>query len=269
MRTALYKIISDAVQKALRPLARDVREIDKLKVSRKGIGDFVTSADTRTEFILKKELGAARPDFGFIAEESDEVVGKDKSHFWIIDPIDGTTNFMHSVPHFSISIALCHKDDIIAAYIFDPLKNEEFYAEKGRGAYLNGDRMRVSHKTELSESLIGTGLPFVGCTGFEEVLKELAIIMPRTAGIRRMGSAALDMAYVAAGRYEAYWERNINIWDIAAGALLVQEAGGKLSKIDGTMPKTLPELLKGKDIYASNGVLHNTFGDLLKKAKNS
>ena len=253
MQSALYKVMSNAVQKALRPLGRDIREIEKLQVSRKGVGDFVTGADTRTERILKEELSKARPAFGFITEESDNVVGKDRDHNWIIDPIDGTTNFMHGIPHFAICIALQYKGNIIASYIFDPMKSEEFFAEKGRGAYLNNDRLRISGRSNFAETLLATGLPFIGCEGFERVEKEVHTIMPKTTGIRRMGAASLDLAYVAAGRFDGYWEHNLKIWDIAAGILLVTEAGGTVTTTSGT-----DEMLKTGDICATNGHIHKT-----------
>jgi len=261
MQSALYKVMSSAVQKALRPLGRDIREIEKLQVSRKGIGDFVTGADTRTERILKEELSKARPAFGFITEESENVTGKDRDHFWVIDPIDGTTNFMHGIPHFGISIALQYKGNIIASYIFDPMKGEEFFAEKGRGAYLNNDRLRVSSRQDFSETLLGTGLPFIGCEGFERAEKEVAAIMPKTTGVRRMGAASLDLAYVAAGRFDGYWEHNLKVWDIAAGLLLVTEAGGQVTTTTGEN-----DMLATGDVCATNGAIHSTLLDILAKS---
>ncbi|MEM6602664.1 MAG: inositol monophosphatase family protein [Pseudomonadota bacterium] len=261
MQSALYKVISQSVEKALRPLGRDIREIEKLQVSRKGPGDFVTGADTRTERIIKEGLSKARPAFGFIAEEGENSVGSDKDHNWIIDPIDGTTNFMHGIPHFGISVALQHKDEIIAGYIFDPAKGEEFFAEKGKGAFLNGDRLRVSGRTDLSECLIGTGLPFIGCEGHDRTEREISSIMPKTAGIRRMGAASLDLAYVAAGRYDAYWEHNLKVWDIAAGILIVKEAGGSITTTSGNQ-----DMLKTGDILASNQHIHSDIQKLLAAA---
>lgn len=253
--------MSSAVQKALRPLGRDIREIEKLQVSRKGVGDFVTNADTRTERMLKEELAKARPAFGFITEESENVTGKDRNHFWVIDPIDGTTNFLHSIPHFGISIALQFKGEIIASYIFDPLKSEEFFAEKGRGAYLNNDRLRVSSRQEFSETLLGTGLPFIGCEGFDRAEKEVRAVMPKTTGIRRMGAASLDLAYVAAGRFDGYWEHNLKAWDIAAGLLLVTEAGGQVTTTTGGN-----DMLATGDVCATNGRIHKELITLLDKA---
>lgn len=260
METALYRVMSGAVQKTLRGIGRDFREIERLQISFKGASDFVTEADLRTERILKEELAKARPAFGFITEESDPVVGKDPDHHWIIDPIDGTTNFIHGIPHFGICIALRHKDEIIAAFTYDPMKNEEFFAEKGRGFYLNRARVNVSRQKDMRRALLGTGFPFHGCEGHERTLREAARFMPLTAGLRRNGAAALDMAYVACGRFDAYWEHNgLNIWDIAGGLLMVREAGGTVTDVNGGL--NIPE----NGVLASNGKLHPEMLEHLKQ----
>lgn len=263
MHSALYRVIHSAVEKTLRPLSRDIREIEKIQINQKAVGDFVTSADQRTETILKKELLKARPHFGFITEESPKQIGSDPNQFWVIDPIDGTTNFMRSIPHFSISIALVNQEEIIAGYIFDPIKNECFYAEKGRGAFLNDERIIVSKREELKHTVLGTGLPFIGCTGHDQAIEEVKLFSKKTIGIRRMGAASLDLAYVAAGRYDGYWERNLKIWDIAAGLLLVQEAGGNISSLS-EKPEESP--LKTGHVLASNGKIHHAMKEILSQA---
>ncbi|MFT6071874.1 MAG: myo-inositol-1(or 4)-monophosphatase [Alphaproteobacteria bacterium] len=251
LNSALYNVIIGAVQKALRPLGRDFREIEKLQITKKGVSDFVTSADIRTEQILVDALKEARPKFGFITEETGVIDGKDKDHIWIIDPIDGTTNFMHGIPHFAIAVALQYKSEVIAALTFNPITGEEFYAEKGKGSYLNGHRIRISSRIDMESSLFATGLPFKGCEGLPLALKETEAFLNETAGIRRCGSAALDLAYVACGRFEGYWERNLHIWDIAGGILLVTEAGGKVT----SLVKDADPMQNGH-IIASNKLLH-------------
>lgn len=259
--SALYHVISGAIQKALRPLGRDFREIEKLQINKKGVADFVTSADIRTEKILIDNLKEARPKFGFITEETGIIAGKDKDHIWIIDPIDGTTNFMHGIPHFAIAIALQFKGEVIAAITFNPITGEEFYAEKGKGTYLNGYRVRVSSRTSLESSLFATGLPFKGCEGLPLALKETELFLTETAGVRRFGAASLDLAYVACGRYEGYWERNLKIWDIAGGILLVNEAGGMISSLNkGEKPED------NGCILASNKVMHSDMQRILDRA---
>lgn len=256
--SALYNVMIGAVQKALRPLGRDFREIEKLQITKKGVADFVTSADIRTEQILIDELKVARPNFGFITEESGVIKGKDKDHIWIIDPIDGTTNFMHGIPHFAIAIALQYKGEVIAALTFNPISGEEFYAEKGKGAYLNGQRIRVSSRNDLESALLATGLPFKGCDGLDKALAETSAFLKQTSGVRRFGAASLDLAYVACGRVDGYWERNLKLWDLAGGILLVTEAGGKISS-----------LVKGENafenghIIASNGYIHDYMTSVL------
>ncbi len=232
----LHKIMSDAATKAARTVIRDFNELEKLQVSRKGTADFVTAADLKSEQVLRQELARARPGFAFLAEESGASGNSESDHCWVIDPIDGTTNFMHGLPHFSITFGLLHNNEVIAGIVFDPLKNEEFFAEKGRGAFLNGFRIKVSGRTDPTQALIGMGLPFGGCTpqSFEQSMRELARVMPQVAGVRRLGTASLDLAYVACGRFEGYWERGLKPWDMVAGQLLVREAGGVVTDMTGT-----------------------------------
>ena len=201
-------------------------------MKRKGPGDFVSAADLRAEQALFEALMKARPGYGFLGEERGMVEGTDKSHTFIVDPIDGTTNFIHAMPHFAITVALEREGEIQAGVTFNPITNELFWAEKGKGAYLNDQRIRVSGRRDLADCLIGTGLPFIGRPGHGQTIKEVHAIGQRVAGIRRLGSAALDLAWTAAGRYDAFWERNLQPWDVATGLLLITEAGGVVSGID-------------------------------------
>lgn len=228
----VVQVMIDAVRKAARPMLRDFGEVAALQVSRKGPGDFVSAADLKAEQTLYEVLMKARPGYGFLGEERGLVEGTDKSHTFIVDPIDGTTNFLHAMPHFAITVALEREGEIQAGVTFNPITNELFWAEKGKGAFLNDARIRVSGRRELADCLIGTGLPFIGRPGHGQTIKEVHAIGQRVAGIRRLGSAALDLAWVAAGRYDAFWERNLNPWDVAAGILLVTEAGGVATGID-------------------------------------
>ena len=222
----------DAVKKAARPMMRDFGEVAALQVSRKGPGDFVSAADLKAEQTIFEALMKARPGYGFLGEERGLVEGTDKSHTFIVDPIDGTTNFIHAMPHFAVTIALERDGEIQAAVTYNPIISEMFWAEKGKGAFLNDARIRVSGRRELADCLIGTGLPFIGRPGHGQTIKEVHAVGQRVAGIRRLGSAALDLAWVAAGRYDAFWEHNLKPWDVAAGLLMVTEAGGVVSSID-------------------------------------
>lgn len=228
----VVQVMIDAVRKAARPMLRDFGEVAQLQVSRKGPGDFVSAADLKAEQTLYELLMKARPGYGFLGEERGLVEGSDKSHTFIVDPIDGTTNFLHAMPHFAVTVALEREGEIQAGVTFNPIINELFWAEKGKGAFLNDQRIRVSGRRELADCLIATGLPFIGRPGHGQTIKEVHAIGQRVAGIRRLGSAALDLAWVAAGRYDAFWERNLNPWDVAAGLLLVTEAGGVATGID-------------------------------------
>jgi myo-inositol-1(or 4)-monophosphatase len=223
-----------AVEKASKILIRDFGELEKLQVSLKGPSDFVTNSDKKVEKIIIEELTKSRKKFSILSEEIGEVKNSDKENYWIIDPIDGTTNFLHGIPHFAISIALKSKEEIVSGLIFDPIKNEMFYAEKNNGAYFNNQRIRVSKKKNLNECLFATG-------GKDKVNYNL--------NTRKSGSAALDMAYVGAGRYDGYFQKNLNIWDIAAGIIILKEAGGKINDIDYSSNEVIKVLAGSNSIY--------------------
>ena len=230
--SANLNIMQMAARAAARSLVKDFREVEQLQVSSKGPGDFVSRADIAAEEILKEQLMGARPTYGWFAEEGEEIEGEDPTRRWIVDPLDGTTNFLHGMPHWAISIALEHKGKIVSAVVYDPAKDEMFFAEKGLGAYVNNERLRVSGRRSMIECVFATGLPFGGRRELPETLQDLARLLPATAGVRRWGVASLDLAYVAAGRYDGFWERGLQPWDIAAGTLLVTEAGGFLEAMD-------------------------------------
>ncbi len=236
--SANLNLMIKAARKAGRSLVKDFREVENLQVSTKGPGDFVSRADREAERIIKEELLGGRPTYGWLGEETGSADGADPTRRWIVDPLDGTTNFLHGMPHWSVSIALEHKGEIVSGVVFDPAKDEMFWAEKGAGCWLNDNRrLRVSGRRTMSEAVFATGVPFGAKATLPAMLQDLARLMPACAGVRRWGSAALDLAYVAAGRYEGYWERELNAWDIAAGILLVREAGGMVSGIrDGADP---------------------------------
>jgi len=224
----------DAARKAARGLARDFGEVTELQVSKKGAADFVSAADLKAEQTLFELLSKGRPGYGFLMEERGVVEGTDKSHTWIVDPLDGTTNFLHAIPHFAVNIALEREGaGVVAAVTFNPITNEMFWAEKGKGAYVSDKRLRVAARTRLDEALLGTGIPFLGHGQHGKFLKELHQVSQRVAGVRRYGSAALDLAWVAAGRLDGFWERDLKPWDIAAGLLLVTEAGGRVTDAEG------------------------------------
>jgi myo-inositol-1(or 4)-monophosphatase len=257
-RSPLVTVMVQAAYKAARGLVRDFGEVEQLQVSRKGPADFVSSADHRAEETLVEDLRRARPDFGFLLEEGGAVKGTDSSNRWIIDPLDGTTNFLHGVPHFAISIGLERDGKMFAGVIYDPLRDELFAAEAGGGAFLNSKRLRVSARTQMSEALIATGMPFKGRVSHPEYPAMLEAVTGQAAGVRRFGSAALDLAYVAAGRFDGFWEFALSPWDIAAGLVILREAGAMVSDVEGgeTMMET-------GDILASNGRLHNDLRRLL------
>ena len=261
LRTALWTVMTGAAQKAAKGLRRDFGEVEQLQVSHKGPSDFVSAADIKAEKVLRAELAKARPRFGFLMEEGGEVKGEDGHHRWIIDPIDGTTNFLHGIPHFAISIGLEMDGDIIAGLIFNPITDEMFYAEKGKGAFLNDKRLRVSSRNNLLDSVIATGIPFHGRPGHKPFLKQLERVMGGVAGIRRMGAASLDLAYVAAGRCDGFWEIGLQPWDIAAGIILVREAGGYITEIDGGK-----NALYTGNVLAANPKLHKQLSDILTAA---
>mgnify|MGYP001627858610 CR=1 FL=1 len=257
--SANLNIMLKAARKAGRSLVKDFREVENLQVSVKGAGDFVTKADIAAEAILKEELLGARPTYGWLAEEGGEIEGEDPTRRWIVDPLDGTTNFLHGLPHWAISIALEHKGKIVAGVIYDAAKDEMFFAEKGAGAWMNETRIRVSGRNRLIESVFATGLPFGGRTDLPEVLQDLARLSPAVAGVRRWGAAALDLAYVAAGRYEGYWERRLNAWDVAAGIILVKEAGGLIEAID-------PEdkIVESGEVLCANEPVYEKFAKIIR-----
>jgi len=248
-----------AARKAGRALIRDFGELENLQISKKGPADFVSTADSRTERILIEELTKARPGYGFLVEEGGAIEGRDKTHRFIIDPIDGTTNFLHGIPQFAISIGLEREGQLVSALIFNPVTDEMYLAEKGHGAYLNDRRLRVAARQNLSDILVASGAPFLGKEGRDVFLTELNGVIASTAGMRRFGSAALDLAWVAAGRFDAFWERNLKPWDIAAGILIVREAGGVVSDMDGR-----DSMLDSGHILAANDALHRSLLDLLR-----
>ena len=231
--SAVMTVMMNAARKAARGLRRDFGEIEALQVSKKGAADFVTAADTRAEQAIFEELSKARPKYGFVMEERGEVEGADNSNRWVVDPLDGTTNFLHGLPQYAISIALERDRQPYAGVVYNPATDELFWAEKGEGAFMNDRRLRVSKRGDLESALFATGLPFKGRPGRDLSLKETDRVLSETAGVRRYGAAALDLAYVAAGRFDAYWERGLNNWDVAAGVVLVREAGGVVSEIEG------------------------------------
>ncbi len=261
-RSPIINVMARAADKAARGLKRDFGEVEQLQVSMKGPADFVSTADHKAEKVLREELGRARPNFGFLLEESGVIPGSDPQHRWIVDPLDGTTNFLHGLPHFAISIALERDGEIIAGLVFDPLKDETFWAEKGAGAYLNHRRIRVSSRRKPEEALVATGMPYHGHGTPGEFIAQLDAVMDSVAGIRRLGAAALDLAYVAAGRYDAFWEEHLSPWDIAAGMLLVREAGGYVSKTDGG-----DDVLGTGSVLAANDQLHLPMLRLLRQAQ--
>jgi myo-inositol-1(or 4)-monophosphatase len=259
--SANLNIMIKAARRASRSLVRDFGEVEQLQVSAKSPGDFVSRADHRSEELVREELVTARPNYGWLAEESAEVPGADPTRRWIVDPLDGTTNFLHGLPHWAVSIALEHKREIVSAVVYDPIKDEMFTAEKGAGAYLNDRRLRVSGRRDPIEMIFATGIPFGGSPELPATLRELAALTPRTAGIRRWGAAALDLAYVAAGRLDGFWERGLHPWDVAAGLLLVREAGGFAGTLeDGGDP------LAGPSIVAANANVFETLRKILRSA---
>ena len=233
LRSALLNVMVAAARKAARGLKRDFGEIEKLQVSLKGPANFVSSADRRAEEVLRAELAKARPGYGFLGEEGGHQEGSDKTHRWIVDPLDGTTNFLHGIPQFAISIALERAGTIVAGIVYNPANEELFVAERGKGAFLNDQRLRVAARQRLAEAVVACGLPHLGRGDLAQFRKEFAAVQEKVAGIRRFGAAALDLAWVAAGRLDAFWERNLSPWDMAAGLLMVREAGGFVSDLDG------------------------------------
>jgi myo-inositol-1(or 4)-monophosphatase len=261
IRSPLITVITDAVMKASRALKRDFGEVENLQVSRKGPGDFVSAADRRAEQILREALEKARPGYGFMLEEGGVVEGTDKSHRWHVDPLDGTTNFLHGVPQFAISVGLEREGQIVAGAIYDPIKDEMFIAERGKGAYLNNRRIRVAARSDMADALVGCGMPHIGRGDHGRFLRESSVIMSHAGGLRRFGSAALDLAYVACGRLDVFWERDLNSWDMAAGIVLIREAGGFVSDAEGGSNP-----IETGTIACGNEMLHRELLRLLKSA---
>ena len=265
--SANLNVMIQAVKRAGRGLMRDFGELENLRLSQKGAADFVSTADTNSEKTLREYLLKVRPRYGFLQEESGEIKGDDTSHRWIIDPLDGTMNFLHAVPHFAISLALQEDQEIIAGVIYNPATSDLFYAEKGNGAWMltasGSSRLHVSTRSALNESVVVTGIPHLGHGNAERFTAQLMPMMTKTGGVRRMGAASLDLAYVAAGRFECYWEEDIKPWDIAAGMLMVREAGGRVCTTSGVeTPKTV---LTDGTILASNSLQYEVFKNLIVK----
>jgi len=259
LNSANINVMVKSCRKASKTVIRDFGEIENLQVSLKGPGDFVTNCDKKVEKILIDELLKARPSYSILSEEIGEI-NNDDSFKWIIDPIDGTSNFLHGVPHFAISVGLEHNKEIICGIIYDPIKDEMFTAEKGNGSYMNNQRMRVSSRSKLEDCMIFTGGPKREAKNRELALKEyykfsIKILTP----IRKLGSASLDMAYVAAGRCDGFWQRNLNYWDIAAGIILVKEAGGFVTDFNGEN-----EYIQNKTILATNAKINKEMIEILK-----
>jgi myo-inositol-1(or 4)-monophosphatase len=250
-----------AARKAARALARDFGEVENLQVSLKGPGNFVCAADRRAEEILHRELAKARPGYGFLMEERGRIAGSDSKHEWVVDPLDGTTNFLHGVPMFAISIALVRESVPVAGVIFNPVSDELFVAERGRGAFLNDRRLRVAARRELSDCLVCCGIPHQGRGDPVRFRKEFAAMQEHVAGVRRTGAAALDMAWVAAGRFDAFWERGLSAWDLAAGLLLVREAGGFATDLEGG-----DAILEKGSVIAGNELIHRALLAVLTAA---
>ncbi|WP_193174958.1 inositol monophosphatase family protein [Oricola nitratireducens] len=259
-RSALMNVMVQAVMKAGRGLSRDFGEVQNLQVSVKGPGDFVSQADMRAEQTLRAELERARPDYGFLMEESGEVAGKDAQHRWIIDPLDGTTNFLHGFPHFAVSLALERQGQLVAGVIFNPATDELYTAEKGGGAFLNDRRLRVAARKSLSDSIVGCGIPHLGRGDHGRFLVQLRNVMSDSVGIRRTGAAALDLAYVAAGRLDGFWEEALSPWDMAAGIVLIREAGGFVTDLAGGT-----DMFGRGDIVAGNEAIQKALISTISK----
>jgi myo-inositol-1(or 4)-monophosphatase len=254
----------EAARKAGKGLIRDFGELNELQVSKKGLADFVSAADIKAEQVVFEALEKARPGYSFLGEERGLIEGTDKSHRWIVDPLDGTTNFLHALPHFAVSIALEREGTLVAGLVYNPVSQDLYWAERGKGAYLNNEkRLRVAGRSRMEDAVLATGIPFLGHGQHAKFLKELHQMSQRVAGVRRFGAAALDLAFVAAGRFDGYWERDLKAWDIAAGMLLVTEAGGKVSEIDNSDANPLDT----GSILAANMELHPVIEARLKAAQ--
>jgi len=261
LHSAVLNVMIKAARRAGRSLKRDLGEVEQLQVSPKGPRNFVTAADHRAEAILREELTKARPDYGFLGEEGGAHPGTDKTHRWIVDPLDGTTNFLHGIPHFAIAIALERSGAIVAGLIYNPANDEMFVAERGKGAFLNDRRIRVAARQRLADAVVGCGLPHYGRGDLALARSEIAAAQRAFAGLRRYGAATLDLAWVAAGRLDAFWERDLSPWDLAAGSLVVREAGGFLSDLDGG-----DAILSKGNVVAGNETMHRELLRLLREA---
>lgn len=257
--SANLNLMIKAARKAGRSLVKDFREVENLQVSSKGPGDFVSKADHEAERIIKEELLGGRPTYGWLGEETGATPGVDPTRRWIVDPLDGTTNFLHGMPHWAVSIALEHKGEIVSGVVYDPAKDEMYFAEKGTGAWMNDRRMRVSGRRVMAEAVFATGVPFGAKATLPAMLGDLARLMPVCAGMRRWGAAALDLAYVAAGRFDGFWERELNAWDIAAGLLIVREAGGLAEAV-----RAGDDILATGSILCSNEALFPAFSKAIR-----
>jgi myo-inositol-1(or 4)-monophosphatase len=258
-RSALMNVMVGAALKAGKSLARDFGEVQNLQVSVKGPGDFVTQADKRAEEILFNELKRARPDYSFLMEEGGAVEGTDPQHCFIIDPLDGTTNFLHGIPMFAISIALERQGQMVAGVIYNPAMDELYTAERGGGAFLNDRRLRVAGRKVLTDCVIGTGVPHLGRGHHGNYLLSLRNVMGEVSGIRSLSSSALDLAWVAAGRFDGFWEEGLKLWDIAAGIVLIREAGGFITDREGKQ-----DGIDGASIVAGNELIHRALMKQLK-----
>jgi myo-inositol-1(or 4)-monophosphatase len=252
-------VMVKAARRAGRSLKRDLGEIENLQVSLKGPANFVSLADKRAEEMLYEDLTKARPGYGFIGEEGGVREGADKTHTWIVDPLDGTTNFLHGIPQFAISIGLRREDTVIAGLIYNPANDELYIAERGKGAFLNDQRLRVAGRRRLDDCVVACGLPHIGRGDHDLSRREMTEIQKRVAGLRRFGAASLDMAFVAAGRLDGYWERNLQAWDMAAGAILIKEAGGVVSCVDGES-----DPLKTGNLICGNEYIHAELVKILR-----
>jgi myo-inositol-1(or 4)-monophosphatase len=261
LHSAILNVMIKAAHRAGRSLKRDLGEVEQLQVSLKGPRNFVTAADRRAEEIVREELAKARPDYGFLGEEGGTREGSDKTHRWIVDPLDGTTNFLHGIPHFAVSIALERSGTIVAGLVYNPANDDLFVAERGKGAFLNDQRIRVAGRQRLSEAVVACGLPHYGRGDLALGRSEIAAVQQAYAGLRRFGAAALDLAWIAAGRFDAYWERDLSPWDMAAGIILVREAGGFVSDLDGH-----DAMFTKNHIAAGNDTMHRELLKLLKEA---
>ncbi len=257
--SANINIMIKAARAAGRSLSKDFREVENLQVSMKGAGDFVSKADFAAEEIIKEQLMDARPTYGWVGEETGNIDGQDPTRRWIVDPLDGTTNFLHGMPHWAVSIALEHKGKIVSGVVYDPTKDEMFFAEKGQGAWMNESRLRVSGRRRLIECVFATGIPFATRGDLPATLQDLARLMPTCSGVRRWGSASLDLAYVAAGRYDGFWERALKTWDMAGGLIIAQEAGAFVEPLN-------PEgdILIDGEVICANELIFEKFAKIIR-----